>query len=87
MKKSRNDIEPVIRRIVIAVVVMPPLTTCVVRGFPSFRDGTSIACPYGTDLSFVLPEREEATARPRTGRCGCIAAARRSFCLHATPRP
>ena len=25
------------------VDVMPPLTTCVVRGFPSFRDGTSIA--------------------------------------------
>lgn len=42
--------------------VMPPLTTYVVRGFPSFRDGTSIACPYGTGLSFVLPKREEATA-------------------------
>lgn len=44
------------------VDVMPPLTTCVVRGFPSFRDETSIACPYGTGLSFILPEREEATA-------------------------
>lgn len=65
--------------------VIPPRTTGVGRGFPTFRAGSSII--YRSSLNLVpLSAERETTSRPTVDRCGGIAATDRNFCLFRDTR-
>ena len=60
--------------------VIPPRTTGVGRGFPTFRAGSSII--YRCSLNLVpLSAERKTTFRSTIDRCGGIAATDRNFCL------
>ena len=66
-------------------IVIPPRTTSVGRGFPTFRAGSSII--YRCSLNLVpLSAERETTSRPTVDRCGDIAATDRNFCLFRDTR-
>ena len=65
--------------------VIPPRTTGVGRGFPTFRAGSSII--YRCSLNLVpLSAERETTSRSTVDRCGGIAATDRNFCLFRDTR-
>lgn len=65
--------------------VIPPRTTGVGRGFPTFRAGSSIIYRCSLNLVHLSAERE-TTSRPTVDRCGGIAATDRNFCLFRDTR-
>ena len=68
-----------------SIVVIPPRTTGVGRGFPTFRAGSSIIYRCSLNLVHLSAERE-TTSRPTVDRCGGIAATDRNFCLFRDTR-
>ena len=65
--------------------VIPPRTTGVGRGFPTFRAGSSII--YRSSMNLVpLSAERRTTSMSTIDRCGGIAATDRNFCLFRDTR-
>lgn len=66
-------------------LVIPPRTTGVGRGFPTFRAGSSII--YRSSMNLVpLSAERRTTSMSTIDRCGGIAATDRNFCLFRDTR-
>ena len=66
-------------------MVIPPRTTGVGRGFPTFRAGSSII--YRSSMNLVpLSAERRTTSMSTIDRCGGIAATDRNFCLFRDTR-
>lgn len=80
--KNYEDVLETKRR---TINVIPPRTTGVGRGFPTFRAGSSII--YRSSMNLVpLSAERRTTSMSTIDRCGGIAATDRNFCLFRDTR-
>ena len=85
VKKGRVKKQNFFSHVLFLLLVIPPRTTGVGRGFPTFRAGSSII--YRSSMNLVpLSAERRTTSMSTIDRCRGIAATDRNFCLFRDTR-